>query len=1533
MLRLSDIEANPDFRNRPYGEQQRIRDAWVNDVLLKSPEYQAAPHEMKVRLLDDVQYRAPVFADPSHPAVQEAMGIAARAAAGDQEALADAKNRVLQHEATKDSFIQNIGLRTLSGITSLLYGKNSDVAAQNDYETTYGAEGQKINSLLAQSIARSDPEGFSSTMGGAAIGSFLVQALDFSAQMAAGAGELKAGAAAAGLLSRGVEARVAAFAERMPFGVVQRTVQALGSHAPEALFSSALIGAETVLTDSMRDGPENPSFSRIAEDFGRNIAFDYALWGSLKAMKTSYKALRFILTDPAKTAAVQAAAQGVTDDVSKYIAAQYLKDAPIDTAVMANLPREAQDLLLNEAAKKHAVEQEVRAGTPDGRMHVLANACGFDVVYDPAKRFFITTAQDSDAQAAFKTREEVLQYTFKNRFEAPKASIGDAPTGAIRGMETIKLGERLEPKAYAPLLDSITEPNNAKFVYESLSAKLGTRVKVRPVVEDSLFEHHMTIDSETGKPVRLGDANGKLHSGDLQNMMSNVEGAFNRALDNGELLVPSRFDNALQEQAYFGMLRRAVERRAPDLDEARTMLKDVAWTFRRSTSDARSPIVRATHTATERLAKALYNDKDVYIASRGDGSFSVMQRPRGATSYSEVLSAPNDTELRSSILGRMVENGTLTDDNIAIGARMLSGMEVRVPGSMLDRGVGKVQRDYSISSRTGRFERHYDSMKDLLADNPEVLQRMALPDKFGPSAYVIDPEAAIVRFEGNVAIGPASELMQLAHSFTDGESKDLRLVEIAHAEPGSLEHEPLSQSYLYTPFEGGRTRYYPTVAELKADLARRVRNTDALKDEANARGYAAVHAPDGSVVFTNGKEDIRFTTFAEVRQWMKDNPLPKSAPELMDRTLWDDEQLKLIDLEAKQAVQRVRPLPERNTIRNGWNLWQRALNNPGISMFIRQSDVTFALIEKRTGIYTIRKTFQNIKDAMRLVGVANQKYIAPVEQIWKGVRKTRAEQLATFLKVDESRWPTMAKVTDTVLTQKEIESLRAHQRLFTTFLTAEGVTDGSSFFARASEVQAKIASLRADAKEIPKTLDEVIKEQYGRDVPQVLKLFSHGMTTRDFLDLLDHGDPVTALLTTIDHVHKQKYFGAIRDDIAHTYMNLFEQSLQGAIDKGELKFFENTLNEIMGHKSDAALKLEKASHVGTHALFGWMKRVPWLNDSGVADEFLTDDILGKMGQIFNNNTQAFRLFVAPRNLTQLAFAGAITGNAQVVRSFSYVLNHPEYIESLLRRGAIERSIYESGTEGMTAIKRFWHVGLAPLEKSEILNRATVIHAAEDSIERAGKRYRAGYTSTEQFIRECNADWMPESDQRQFLETFKVNEKRAADYYGMKLNILTMGDYTRAAQGKVFRGVIGKVFGKLGVYPATVLNQYLTMLTTGSVATRAARAARVVATTSAIYTIFRYAGINYPGFLAIDALGFSGGPLWSTLNDALNSPGDRPENQLARAHLARNIPQGYVPLWLLGRYAGKAAQYYQSGEYYKALLSLWAAPVDTEGFAQ
>jgi hypothetical protein len=341
-----------------------------------------------------------------------------------------------------------------------------------------------------------------------------------------------------------------------------------------------------------------------------------------------------------------------------------------------------------------------------------------------------------------------------------------------------------------------------------------------------------------------------------------------------------------------------------------------------------------------------------------------------------------------------------------------------------------------------------------------------------------------------------------------------------------------------------------------------------------------------------------------------------------------------------------------------------------------------------------------------------------------------------------------------------------------------------------------------------------------------------------------------------------------------------------------------------------------------------------------AERIVTADLIGGVSKNVSMATLGFRWFRALSNTAQYMNSVAIYGKYAVD---SPSLVNDAVVKALKERGILDEKIFSAAGEGLTSIKQtVSDIAFRPQQATEYVTRAWTAVAAGKAFDDFLPGLRAGNYDFNKFVRLAKFSFIPDSDiqaVRQLLSTGAVDAARDRVMHQAVREL--MFDYAKENYPRLFRGTMGRLFGKFGVYPVGQINLYRNIVRgfADNPGEAFLQATRLVAVAGLVRNAFLAAGVDYSGFSLTDPFSFSGGPLWSSMIDLTRSTGDSPENQMARRRLAQNwlpftkdglnVPRLGFPGGLQISSTLEGLEKLSNGQYWSGILNLTGAPDSRE----
>lgn len=1518
---IEDLEADPGFRSLDLEGQTKARDAYFQTYIATDPGFVGLGAQGQADAYRTLVDRDPVLDDDTAGAVAQVKGDIALLGTANPELAAEARDRLKARYmgvgVSRDSLVANV-LALGEDVVSELWDPG-----ENHYRYLYGREGQKLDQLTlrALSATATDPNELKALTGWTS-GLAVVASIAESFIPMAAVGQL----GKAGFLTEKAMGKVASVAARMMPGPAQRFVASAGEQTVQALAMGALSTVQTLVIDGAQDGWAGQTLPKVAATFGQNLATDYAMWMGLSALGVAGRFVKALRGSPDARTAAKAFLDMPSEKIQAELAQTILKTGKVPDWGYSVLSKEYLDTLEEDLARVRSAAAAAGKHTKEAYGQIIAQSVGVETKVNT--KGFVEGFESGTGQAlgTWRTYDDLVFDVTHN--VAPKKGDLRAPTTftTLRSKDTFKVADVDEAELHRLYAKEVAYGGPREIAHA-----MGGITGLRAVEVEDLFGTAKGLAEKASPPERL-----VVDKARLKNFIETHYAE-------GEVPVPAEgFRTASEGVAYIGTLRDLGV-----LDKDADVTKALFSNMFGGGHNMNSPVGRAGAAATWGVAKRLF--KGAQIETLDGGRVRLVRKVgEGAQAVKESLhECASEADLRAWLIDRAFETEALPFEDLAGGVASLTGARlVKESIEVTKEGGKKAQLAYWVlranptkDAPAGRLLAKADTLADLMAQRPEVKHALRYPASYAPKMYIVDPEAGAMTFEGAVAYGQTQDLLMLGDKFGTpftGPAQAQRVRASTDLEGRPVWLDKATRSYTWTPYDGAVPRKATSLATMQNMIAREKNTLDGLRREANARSAEVLVTRDGRLgVIEEGGEVKTFRTRREFERYCAERPVMDGvkAPDVLPEVQWDKELADGLEAEYASRVKALHVDTPKKVQEKGFKGFVRRMTNPVHAMAIMApTESTLAEYSRRTGRTELYDAFQDASNARRLLNTANRQLVPFADRIIRGNSVVERERMGTLLWVDKKNRAEAARTLyGKDLTAKDVERIDEAEAVLDTLLTTHGMDNFSTLMSQRTEILSKVESLKkSGGLQVEQSALDVLRGVYGAQVPRSLELFAEGVSKNDFLAYLAERDIGMTLLSTIDRVNKIKIYKPLQQRLSKAWVDAKHAVDSGELPKSALEFFSETLNESFGLKTSTGEGLAESMTAFSQRFVGILGKSKTLRNIGVPQELETDDLIGKLGEIFTVNSQAWRVWAIPRNLTQVSLLGAVIGNGHSWRAFQYVLDHPEYIDRLYARGALQESIMAMGNESTTPLRALTKMGLHPMELADALTRGSCIKAAEDLVEQTARRYAGKIVPHEKLIRELQADLLNAEDQATLVKAFKEGQlSGAADLLGQKWQKLTQFEYARGSTGSATRGVIGRLFGKLGVYPLHTIDLYRRILTTGDAGARAERAARLVATSTAMYLAAEAVGISYSGFLATDPFSFSGGPYWTVLNDALNSIGDQPENATARSRLKRNLPRMVIPTAMWWPYAEKAVAAADSGDVRGVLYALATAPAVRE----
>lgn len=1486
-LTMQELERDAEFKRLAYEDQVKVRAAWTQQNVLPDPKFATLSEADQLYVVRSLVEKRPVFEDDGE-VTQWATGLTDKILAGDEAAQKEAMDRIWLTESTRRSIIGNI----VAGATSLVEGGES-------YGTTYGRDGQKITSMLMQAL-RAAPNMKAKTMLdleskiGAA--SFVVNAVEAVVMNYALIGSIgKAGLLTKGLM--GPTGRIAKVASGLK-GIPYRVVSELGEQTAQSVLSGIMTTAQIVAISHFQDPDFKMRASELGKYVGEEILFDWVAWAALTPVivgsKAMYRSLvgfdsgRKEAINLAKKYTIEEFTQAVDDaNAGKDMAPDFLERVKVDAPdIHSKLTR------LQSHAKAHNQALMNKLELPEEKARVIATASGFIMEHDPKGLITLSPVESLDSVVSFGTYDEAITYAKANASTVPT----DLTLGRAQDLRVARFAEGvLDPK-------TSFSPETTRRIISPVSGN------VRP--ENIKFAVSNLVTAAGGSPdldMRLRRAEIVTDNVKFAKAIPDVDFAQNR------ITLPSDIRSASMEKRvreYVYRYARAAAGNDPKIAEGITKrIEALEAHIDKSHMLSPGSIESLTYVAKEHLG--------LDVKGSIFGKIKV-----GDTEYGTA------TEAWSDVYAALIDAGKIDFDNAKALVRHISGLTLAVEENVVEG----VKRSRYVLRRMDDGKsvvvHDADTLSNLVRSAPQLkdfFEKPKMPMHLGPSIWIIDAEVGTARIQNGMASGSAKSLLEMSNNFFSpkrGASGRYKVKDVINKKDIVFDIE----KDVYTVFDpntGVSSPDFGTPGEAKAYLRDANAQWDHLQHELDARALYSKRNYDGSLSIydTNGSLTVTHS-LEETEAFLGSHPIPDDAKEIFD--VVPPETLEAIDKESRKVV------GEKTKVGKIRGAINTILRSSTVSQIALPVEAHFADVARRSGNPELLTNIRKFNLALRLVNAKNAQYGTLVDSIWDGISHRDYKFISQLQSAPKSEWPLIAQAFGKKVTPAIRDAIDRAAAFYKSFNEGKGIAEGFGLSHYAPHINSRYASMLATLKpgEIPTRVPDFLKLIYGPEIPRELNLFAENMRLDVFLDAINEQNPYKAMQVYVTQVNKKEILGGALGSISQAFKAIKDGAGNNGLTDADIRFFKDTMLEMLGHKTGLSKRLEEFSVRSSTAFYNnftrKLFRMPALADLDNAEAYITNDIIGKLNSYFTISTQAARMWAIPRNLTQVTLLGAIIGNNRSWKAFAYVADNKDYAAKLMNKGSFSDTLYKNHDVKSSTRKSLLELSLNPLENSDVITRATAYKAAEDMIDDAYPRYKKGLINKADFLDEISADVLDPPLQKQLLDYLQLDKVDGMkDMLGEKFSNLTMFNYNKGQYGTAFRGVAGRLFGKLGVYPMGALSLYRDILTNGSPARVAARAGRLAATTTALYWAFYSVGIDYRGFLWSDPFEYSGGPYWVLLNDALEAMGSSADSNMAKARFWGSLARTAVPT--VFRHTADAAKSLSEGNWYQALLSLATSP--------
>jgi len=1000
--------------------------------------------------------------------------------------------------------------------------------------------------------------------------------------------------------------------------------------------------------------------------------------------------------------------------------------------------------------------------------------------------------------------------------------------------------------------------------------------------------------------------------------------------------------------------------------------------FKGGQVELRLPSRISTPKAQKKLIKELFDP--------AEGEFKNIIDTLGDASKAKSMVYPKLTKKMSAVFKSPFSDPASTEKWLKSGVEDISkgvfnktakGYQVKLPGknpieaTTLDQLVDRVMLEtvdfpylkFDLARRGYKIEKVSDGfiVRGKGLDKPikgnsvnEVAEQInyrpkKISNKFAPQVSMLDMNAVEVRFDNGMAVGDKKGISQMLSNFEDMDYV-ARLKKIGNYDTGEVFITP-SGAYEVEMPEFGIIKKFSSAQEANRFMRHTYKQMDSLKDIAGRKGLqmwytgTSIKVSDGATTYSAKNRD-------EVLRIFKDYPDSRGAQELAADAV-DEDSLNVIDRVLKSFDDSKIPVQNSSPVHPYGDINQRIGQPVKDIGAMREVQAMFDTMDhfvetavKKTGATDLVERYRDLKIAHKAARSATDKAETAVKVIFtdkkgKMIPLDRRQAIFYHSGAQTPEEELFALATFKELTEEDKTVATNLRRLLGS--ESDGVITGlagvfgippekfiKNYMPRIMDWSVKHSKEVAGMVTADELIEAAMKDAYSGGVVKQLKAFFKNMRVSEALEFAAIDDPVRALQHYIRVGYRQHYMGRAWENL---YDSLAKSGL--GVDSGVYQRFNRYRELVMGLQTGDGHKT--ARRIGEDI----GKALKMKNGGNMVDAYFSMNYFANMG---------YRPWLALRNTYQVftTLAPRI-GNSWVDEGIHKAnkMSKADY-EFLQKVGVTkgEPPIVNTILDADSAFGNLTHKSLSMFKSSDEYTRAVAFHSAASRFDFALEKWRkGGIKNMDGFLKEAGITKM-DSDT---INRVKALMDRGTDesvvaaktLFGTKLSDETMFEYVKEQAPTIHTGsFFGEMFGQYGTYAAGYRANIMRGISNGNFADKAAFAARSLANQTALFAAFSAIGVKATNFIpGLPAL-FGGGPQFEASVAALQSMGSGYQARQARSQLLRKFsPVGYnqtrglyanyPEMWpgsIQFRYAAKALEYAEKGDYWQAFLAATTTPV-------
>jgi hypothetical protein len=456
-------------------------------------------------------------------------------------------------------------------------------------------------------------------------------------------------------------------------------------------------------------------------------------------------------------------------------------------------------------------------------------------------------------------------------------------------------------------------------------------------------------------------------------------------------------------------------------------------------------------------------------------------------------------------------------------------------------------------------------------------------------------------------------------------------------------------------------------------------------------------------------------------------------------------------------------------------------------------------------------------------------------------------------------------------------------------------------------------------------------------IPKELSFFGENERTSEVVAMALEEDLLKVIDTYIEKAFRKRHFQPVVDE-AQEWLKA-HQKVRSPKDAFAVDSMEIYFQELTGARLTEDLVSTKnmfEAGIGDAEKFLRKHQATLGMEKEEVDAFIkgAKKMYGSASGLMISNLMSFRAWLPLRNSFQPFFTlGPIYGNGEVAQAYKVVANNwddlVKVFEGTGRSGPRKnlQQVVRTNEDAAYLIERYNQIGMSAFDASDTATRLVAAQVVKKRVDDHIGAFQAGSISQKQFMEYTGIDRLYKPEQMEVLEAFNNGGygeglKKLSDH----MTEITMFTYRPTDNPRMFKGILGKMFGAFGTYPIH-MTELMLRFARGPKKYWPATAARLGMWFMGTRAIFQETfGIDPSAFDIWSNIGFSGGPQYQLAMTALKAVGGTDwEKAQAKLALPNMFTQLYLPGYRLGKTYVKLQEAIEEDNYGKVVRTLLTAP--------